>query len=135
MKKFITILLTLIVVLALYACTNSQSTQSEDPALPTTIEQNPMLISMGNEITINGKIYTAAMLYETRSGFASVDDDGIFVVNRINGQLFLYTSSYTYKGNCVNTWTDLHLTYEGTVTIAGVEIQIPEAVNEIGGLY
>lgn len=131
MKKVI-IILACIMSLSLCACSDESSTpETVAPDVMADIaEQNPLLINVGDEITINGTTYTAAMLYEQYSGTPCVRDEGAFVVNRITGCVYVYTNQRTSHGFKVTSWLDTGLRYEGTVDIAGIELQIPEAVNE-----
>lgn len=132
MKKIICILACMMMVMCfLSACSddaNSTPTVSPD-VIEDIAEQNPLFIRMGDEITINGKTYTAAMLYDNIFDNVLINDEGTFVVNRITGCVYLRTSSSTYRGSCVIAWLDTGLTYEGTVNVAGVEISIPENPN------
>lgn len=130
MKKIIAIV-TVFMALSLCACTTTTTTtETVSPEVMADIaEQNPMLINVGDEITIDGTTYTAAMLYAHYSGDPHVNDAGTFVVNRINGCVYVYAKQRASRNHRVTTWLDTGLLYEGTVNVAGVEIQIPEAVT------
>lgn len=134
MKKFALLLAIVMMVMSLVACSqSSQSSQSSEtseitePSLPNNIiEANPMFIEVGNTIEINGATYNANTLYENGFGNANITHESTFIINRINGHIIRRTSCYTYHGNYVYSEFDTGLVYEGTITIAGVEIQIPE---------
>jgi hypothetical protein len=85
-----------------------------------------MFIDVGDTIEINGTAYNANMLYEDGLGNAQMTHKSTFIVNRVNGHVIRRTSCYTYHGNYVYSEFDTGLVYEGTLTVAGVEIQIPE---------
>lgn len=133
MKKIIAILTTCLMIISLCAC--SDESESSTPAvapevMEDIIEQNPLFVSVGHEITINDKTYTAAKLYQHYAGDPQISDEGAFVVNRVNGSVYVYASQRTSHGFKVTSWLNTGLVYEGTVNVAGIEIQIPEAVNE-----
>ena len=130
MKKVI-IILACIMSLSLCACSDESSTpETVAPDVVEDIaEQNPLFIRMGDEITINGKTYTAAMLYENVYKDPLISDEGMFVVNRITGSVYLYVNQRTYHSFRVTSWLDTGLVYEGTVNVAGVEVSIPENPN------
>lgn len=114
----------------LCACSSTPATtepvETTEPALPENIvEANPLLIRVGDEITIDGKKYTAATLYGTDDGRVWMDGSGVFVVNRVNGHVYMVVqSSYSHKAT--DGRLDTGLIYKGVLTVAGVDIQIPE---------
>lgn len=129
MKKFALLLAIVMMVMSLVACSQSSETSETitEPSLPDNIiEANPMFIDIGDTIEINGTMYNANMLYEDGLGNAQMTYKSTFVINRANGQVIRRTSCYTYHGNYVYSEFDTGSVYEGTLTVAGVEIQVPE---------
>ena len=131
MKRALSLILAAIMVMSLVACSQSSETSEipevTEPVLPNNIiEANPMFIEVGNTIEINGTVYNANTLYENGFGNANITHESTYIINRINGHVIRRTSCYTYHGNYVYSEFDTGLIYEGTITIAGVEIQVPE---------
>lgn len=131
--------LTLIVIILLTGCgSNNVTTIETTTAVPTEptiperfLEKNSIFLMLGDEITVDGVTYTASMLYENTNGYAWCDDDGYFVVNRINGHVSFVCHSGAYGSRSSTEYAiDTGLVYTGTITIADTEFEVPVATKE-----
>jgi hypothetical protein len=130
--KYYRIILTIIMVLAIalstIGCAEAPTITDEnaEPSLPPEIvEENPLFIHVGKTITIDGHTVSASTLYETAEGKAWTTYHGHFEVNRLNGHVYFVTQT-SYNHKATDGRMDTGLIFEGTLTIAGVEFNIPE---------
>lgn len=130
--------LMLIFIILLTGCGNNTVTTGEpttEPTEPTIperfLDKNSIFLILGDEITVDGVTYTASMLYENANGYAWCDDDGYFVVNRINGNVsFVCRRGASGSHASTEYAIDTGLVYTGTIKIADTEFEIPVATKE-----
>lgn len=138
MKRMI-ILLTALVLVVMTAGCNTQTvttvtttTEQTEPTIPERyLDKNPLFLMLGDEIAVDGVTYTASTLRENSNGYSMLDEDGYFMVNRVNGAVFFVCRSGARDSRTATEYSfDTGLTYTGTVKIADTEFQVPVATKE-----
>ena len=124
MKKFIAIILTLVVILSLCAC--SSTTETPAPEISEKVNAvNPMFVDIGDTVVINGVEWSASMMfYNESTGTITYNDMySYFAVNRVNMHIFYIRSSSGKTGTAYAL--DTGLIYEGDLIVDGTNTVVP----------
>lgn len=124
MKKFIAIILTLVVILSLCAC--SSTTETPAPTIPEVVDvANPMFVKVGDVVTIDGVEWNASMMFYNQNTEQIICNDNYsyFVVNRVNMHIFYVYATYGKSG--VAYAFDTGLIYEGDIVVDGTNTIVP----------
>lgn len=141
MKKLIILLTALVLVVMTTGChiktvttvtTTTERTEPTEPTIPERyLDKNPLFLVLGDEITVDGVTYTASTLRENSNGYSMLDEDGYFIVNRVNGAVFFVCLSGARGSRIATEYAfDTGLTYTGTVKIADTEFEVPVTTKE-----
>jgi hypothetical protein len=122
--------LALIIIILATGCGNGNAaeptTAPTEPTIPERfLEKNSLFLILGDEITVDGVTYTASTLYENDYG-VWLDEDGYFVVNRVNGAVF-FICHYGSRGSQSATEyaIDTGVRYTGTIKIGDTAFEVP----------
>lgn len=124
MKKFTAIIITLLVIMSLCAC--SSTTETTAPTIPEAVDvANPMFVKVGDVVTIDGVEWNASVMFYNQNTEQIIcnDNHSYFVVNRVNMHIFYVYSTYGQSG--VAYAFDTGLIYEGDIIVDGTNTIVP----------
>lgn len=124
MKKFIAIILVLVAIMSLCAC--SSTTETPAPEISENVSAaNPMFVDIGNTVVIDGVEWNASTMFYNKSTDKITYNDmhSYFVVNRVNMHIFYIRITSGQSGTAYAF--DTGLIYEGDLIVDGTNTVVP----------